>query len=167
MLNPSNGLSLLRGPLAFLFLVDSTALRMTAVVLAMITDFTDGFLARRFKYSSKLGAILDPAMDKFFVYFVLGVFFMEGSITLPHAALMVSRDLALCVFAIILKLKGAWQAYTCRPVRWGKITTTMQFGIIIALTLGVQLAPYVYWAFALVGIFVLIELINRSKTTLS
>ncbi len=163
MFNPPNSLSLLRAPLALLFLYESPVIRIIAVLLAMITDFSDGFLARKYKYSSRLGAILDPLMDKFFVFFVLGVFLVEKSLTPTQSVLMISRDIFLCIFAILLKIRGDWKTYKCKAVRWGKVTTTMQFGIIITLTLGFKVPFYTYLLFMAVGILVFIELIKLSR----
>src|ERR1700722_284961 len=116
MLSLSNGLSFLRAPLALLFLVDSITWRVTAIILAMITDSIDGYLARRYRSASQFGAILDPAMDKFFVFFGLGVLLMENRLELWQAGAMLSRDFFLCVFAIYLSLKGNLQAYQYRAI---------------------------------------------------
>src|SRR5581483_12415887 len=98
MLNLSNSLSLLRAPLAFLFLLENTTLRLVAIVLAMLTDSIDGYLARRYQGTTRFGAILDPAMDKFFVLFALVVFVLEKKLLLWQAGAMLSRDFALCLF---------------------------------------------------------------------
>jgi len=66
MLTLSNALTFLRAPLALLFLSEVTALRIGAIIIAMVTDGIDGYLARRNSSVTKLGAILDPIMDKFF-----------------------------------------------------------------------------------------------------
>lgn len=167
MFNPPNSLSLLRAPLALLFLYESPVIRITAVILAMITDFSDGFLARRYKYSSRVGAILDPVMDKFFVFFVLSIFLFEKKLSLSQSILMISRDIFLCLFALILKIRGDWKTYKCKAVRWGKVTTTMQFGIIITLTLGFKVPFYTYLLFMAVGILVFIELLKLSRPKIS
>ena len=77
MFTLSNVLSLVRGPLAFLFLIDRIDVRAGVILAAILTDCVDGYLARRYKYTTRLGAILDPVMDKFFVLFVLSILFYE------------------------------------------------------------------------------------------
>lgn len=163
MLNPPNSLSLLRAPLALLFLSESILVRTIAVFFAMLTDCIDGYLARRYQYTSRLGAVLDPMMDKFFVFFVLGMFVFEQRLPFWQALLMISRDIFLCIFALYLAIRGDWKSYRSKAVRWGKVTTAMQFAIIILLTLNVFPPSFVYLIFPLVGLLVFIELIRRSK----
>jgi len=133
----------------------------------MLTDCIDGYLARRYAYTSRLGAVLDPMMDKFFVFFVLIVFAVEHRLQPWQAILMISRDLFLCIFALYLAIRGAWKSYRCRAVRWGKVTTAMQFGIIVLHTFNYAPPSFVYWAFALVGLLVFIELVKRSGASLA
>jgi CDP-diacylglycerol--glycerol-3-phosphate 3-phosphatidyltransferase len=167
MLNPPNSLSLLRAPLAFLFLSENLLVRTSALLLAMLTDCVDGYLARRYQYTSKLGAILDPMMDKFFVFFTLSIFIFEKKIFFWQALLMISRDLFLCLFAIYIIAKKDWRSYKFQAVRWGKITTAMQFSIILLHTFNIALPNFIYWIFSVVGFFMFIELIKLSKSTAS
>ncbi len=66
-------------------------------VTACITDWLDGFLARRFAQSTQLGAFLDPIADKLLVAIVLvivvGEKLMPG-LAIP-AAVIVGREVAI------------------------------------------------------------------------
>lgn len=158
MLSLSNGLSFLRAPLAFLFLVENTTFRVSAILLAMFTDSIDGYLARKRRAVTQFGAILDPAMDKFFVFFVLTVLLFEGRIDLWKSLAMISRDFFLCAFGIYLSLSGLWKTYACKSIRWGKATTALQFIALIGLTLGFSFSKYFYCIFILFGLLAFIEL---------
>jgi CDP-diacylglycerol--glycerol-3-phosphate 3-phosphatidyltransferase len=158
MLSLSNGLTLLRAPLAFLFLIDNTALRVVAILLAMITDSIDGYLARRRSTVTQFGAILDPAMDKFFVFFALAVLMIEGKIETWQALSMISRDFFLCAFGIYLSLSGLWKTYECKSIRWGKATTALQFLALIGITSQLPLPGYFYCIFILFGLLAFVEL---------
>src|ERR1700733_7171791 len=149
MLSLSNSLSFLRAPLAFLFLIDNMACRLIAIFLAMLTDSIDGYLARKRQTTTQFGAILDPAMDKFFVFFALAVLYAEGALALWQACAMVARDFSLCIFGLYLSLAGQWHAYECRALRWGKISTALQFLVLIGLTLGYKSPSYLYIIFIL------------------
>ncbi|MBI3236184.1 MAG: CDP-alcohol phosphatidyltransferase family protein [Chlamydiales bacterium] len=158
MLSISNGLSFLRAPLAFLFLTENISLRVTAILLAMLTDSFDGYLARRRKSVTQFGTILDPAMDKFFVFFVLTILLVEGKLALWQSLAMIARDFFLCAFGIYLSLSGLWKAYACKSIRWGKITTALQFLTLIGLTLTISIPGYFFCIFILFGILAFIEL---------
>ncbi len=167
MLNPSNGLSLLRAPLAFAFLVDSPLVRTIVVLLAMITDCFDGYLARKFKYTTRVGAILDPLMDKFFVYFTLCVLFFESKISVWQGAAMLSRDVFLCLFGIYLILSKNWESYKFRSIKWGKITTATQFFVLITISLGYTLPQLFYVVFVIFGMLAFIELLQLTRETIA
>jgi len=163
MFSLSNGLSLLRAPLALLFLSQSIFLRLAAILLAMFTDGLDGFLARRQRSTTQLGAILDPAMDKLFVFIALGVLFYEGKFELWQAAAMITRDCFLLVFAVYLKVTGRWRAYQFRSIRWGKATTALQFIVLILLTMEIAFPPFVYSIFIVFGLLAFVELLQIVK----
>jgi len=158
MFSLSNSLSFLRAPLALLFLAESTTLRLIAIVLAILTDSIDGYLARRNQSVTQFGAILDPAMDKFFVFFALGVLFIEQRIALWQACAMLSRDASLCLFGLYLGISKKWQAYQCQSIRWGKITTALQFLVLIGLVLNIPIPWYVFVLFILFGVLAFFEL---------
>jgi CDP-diacylglycerol--glycerol-3-phosphate 3-phosphatidyltransferase len=158
MITLSNGLSLIRAPLAFLFCQGSPTLRLTAVILAMLTDSIDGYFARRYKSASRFGAILDPAMDKFFVYFALTALFFEGRIALFELTAMLSRDFFVCLYACIMTAMGKWNTIVFRAIRWGKITTALQFIALMGLILDIAFPWYVYTAFLAMGWLAFLEL---------
>ncbi|GLP96124.1 CDP-diacylglycerol--glycerol-3-phosphate 3-phosphatidyltransferase [Paraferrimonas sedimenticola] len=66
-------------------------------VLASITDYLDGYLARRLNQSTEFGAFLDPVADKVMVAISLVLLAEHYSvwwITLP-AAIMISREIVI------------------------------------------------------------------------
>jgi CDP-diacylglycerol--glycerol-3-phosphate 3-phosphatidyltransferase len=169
MLSLSNSLSFLRAPLAFLFLIENTTCRIVAILLAMFSDSIDGYLARKRQAVTRFGAILDPAMDKFFVLFALSVLFTEGRLELWQGCAMISRDFFLCVFGLYLSLSGHWESYKFTAIRWGKVTTALQFIVLVGLTLDVRCPSYLYCVFILFGMLAFIELwrIKRGGGALS
>lgn len=167
MFNPPNSLSFLRAPLALLFIIEHTTLRTLVILLAMLTDCIDGYLARRYRYTSRFGAILDPMMDKFFVYVALTVLFHESRITLWAIAAMLSRDFALLIYMLYLRIKGHWAVFVFRAIRWGKITTAAQFCVLIALVIRFSFPPVFYLSFVLFGVLAFFELLRSSKVALT
>ena len=67
----------------FIFFLDSDFMRKLAALfflIASITDYLDGLLARFFKEESKLGELLDPIADKIIVATALILLVMDGTI---------------------------------------------------------------------------------------
>lgn len=158
MLSIPNLLSIVRIPLALAFLQQNSAIRILAIILALISDGLDGFIARRFQKKTQFGAMLDPLMDKFFVFFLLTALFIEDKITLEQAATMLCRDLAIICFGFYLILTGNWSKFQFRSIWCGKVTTVAQLSVLAILTYGITLPYYIYTSFIVVGVLALVEL---------
>jgi CDP-diacylglycerol--glycerol-3-phosphate 3-phosphatidyltransferase len=154
----SNFLSLLRGPLALLFMIDHPLYRSIAIILAMASDSLDGYLARKYRKTSQIGAVLDPLMDKFFVFFAVSAFILEGQLRLWEALALISRDFAVLFFGLYLALRGTWSNFQFRSIWSGKITTTLQFFVLLGLTFHITMPLYIFWCFIALGILALFEL---------
>jgi cardiolipin synthase len=89
----------------------SPELVLAGVTSAAVTDYLDGFLARRWRQGTVLGSYLDPIADKVFVGFVGTALAMEGSLPAWLVALLVSRD-------AIHVAGGAWRRAGALGWRW-------------------------------------------------
>lgn len=165
MITLSNSLSFSRAPLALLFLQEAPSLRLLAIFLAMLTDSIDGYLARRYLSTSRFGAMLDPIMDKFFVYFALGTLFFEGKIASWEVMAMISRDFFLCLYAILMIAMRKWKTVVFRSVRWGKITTTLQFIVLIGLVYEISFPWIAFVSFIAMGWLAFLELFLLTTPT--
>lgn len=157
----SNFITLLRGPLAFFFLIQNTNVRIAVLALAVVTDVVDGFLARWSKTTSQFGAALDPIMDKFFVYVVLSVFYFEHDVHVWQGFAMISRDFFVLLFGVYLLATKRWHTYEFISVRFGKISTALQFLVILLLLVGFTVPLWVYYLFIAFGFLTGIELLYR------
>jgi CDP-diacylglycerol---glycerol-3-phosphate 3-phosphatidyltransferase len=153
-----NLITLIRGPIALLFLSDSLLLRTLSIAIAMVTDGLDGYLARRYNSISRLGTLLDPIMDKLFVTFLLVTFLWEGSLTGWQAVMLLSRDIAILLFGLFLVAKGSWHRFEFQSVGSGKLTTFLQFFFLIALTFHVTIPFFVFPLFTILGVVFWIQL---------
>jgi CDP-diacylglycerol--glycerol-3-phosphate 3-phosphatidyltransferase len=148
----------MRAPLALLFFCDNVFFRALAIILAMITDYLDGYLARRFRMTSQLGAFLDPLMDKIFVITAAVITIQEGGMQIWEALSLISRDFAVLLFGFYLAVQGKWGTFKFRSIWCGKLVTTLQFFVLLGLTFHLSIPFYAYYFFILLGIFSWIEL---------
>lgn len=65
------------------------------LVVSGLTDFLDGKLARLLDQSSRLGALLDPFVDRLYLVTTLAAFVARGLLPWWVAALLIGRDLLL------------------------------------------------------------------------
>ncbi|OXC67995.1 hypothetical protein AYX13_03448 [Cryptococcus neoformans] len=68
-----------------------------------VTDWLDGWLARRYNSFSVLGSILDPAADKALMTTLVGTLAWAGLLPVPLAILIVGRDVALSLSAFYFR----------------------------------------------------------------
>lgn len=143
--------SFLRIPLAALLLIESSIWRIFAIMCAMCTDILDGYLARHFQATSRLGTMLDPITDKFFAIFALSIFFYEMKMSALEAFAFLSRDLFLIAFTFYLLCTKNWGRYKVRALTWGKVSTSCQLIVLIALAANFRIPSLSYSIFVAFG----------------
>ena len=103
-------------------------------VIGAITDFLDGYIARKYKLITDLGKFLDPIGDKLLVTFALILVTTDGIVPLPYGAIalaiIVGRDLVVDMLRFVAAGKGIVIA-----ADWfGKYkTTTQDFAMLFLL----------------------------------
>lgn len=97
-------------------------------------------------------------MDKFFVFFVVGILIHEGRIESWEAVALISRDFAVLIFGLYLTLRGSWSNFQFQSIWCGKITITLQFFVLIGLIFNLVIPIYIFWCFIVLGILALFEL---------
>lgn len=129
---------------------------LLVLVISSVTDFLDGYIARTFKQTSRLGQLLDPAADRLFIFAALIGLTVRGVIPWWLLAVIVGRDALLLALGIVSANFG----YGPLPVHHlGKVATACLFYALPLLMLG-QAFPGAEWftdplgwAFALWGAF--------------
>ncbi|WP_163559135.1 CDP-diacylglycerol--glycerol-3-phosphate 3-phosphatidyltransferase [Halomonas sp. NO4] len=124
----------------FFYLPFSWSMPVAAALfaLASVTDWLDGYLARRWDQSTPFGAFLDPVADKVMVAVALALLverFDSAWLTLP-ALVIIGRE-------IVISALREWMAEMGKrssvAVSWlGKVKTTLQM---VALLLLIAFAP--------------------------
>lgn len=134
-----NGLSLLRLTLGLAFPVVPSNWRLPVIAIAALTDFLDGFLARRWNAGSDTGRWLDPLADKVFVLALLATLLAEGAISPVWAAAILARDVAVTAAVIVVLRRGQRRDWNSMRPRWlGKLTTALQFVLLLLLVINPQ-----------------------------
>ncbi len=109
---------------------------------AALTDFIDGQVARRTHTVSKLGQLLDPAVDRILMITgVLGVF-LVGRIPLWIILVVLARDLLMLIGGGILLAKYKIRIPVIYP---GKVATTLLFVGFAGLLLNWPLVAGLGW----------------------
>lgn len=123
-----NLLSLLRAALApavaWAILRGHERIALAVLLLAAITDYLDGWAARKLRVESAAGAYLDPIADKLLLvtlYFCEG---LAGYLPAWLVALVFGRDLMILAFAAWALLFTRLRSFP--PSVWGKISTGAQ-----------------------------------------
>ncbi|MBQ8522265.1 MAG: CDP-diacylglycerol--glycerol-3-phosphate 3-phosphatidyltransferase [Clostridia bacterium] len=79
-------------------------------VIAALTDFLDGYIARKYNLVTDFGKFLDPIADKLLVASVLFMIAIDGTIPNPWGVIVVSlimgRELIIDAFRLIACTKG-------------------------------------------------------------
>ena len=74
--------------------------------LAALTDFFDGFFARRFNTTSKLGEILDPIADKVLACAMLLLLCSAARLPALLGGLLIVREIAVCGLRSVASERG-------------------------------------------------------------
>ncbi|MEO6052876.1 MAG: CDP-diacylglycerol--glycerol-3-phosphate 3-phosphatidyltransferase [Chthoniobacterales bacterium] len=124
-------------------------------VLASVSDFLDGWVARHFKQKSPLGVILDPIADKALLFSaVITLSLTDWSYRLPiwFVVLVIARDAVIMLgFAVVKHLAGSMEV---RPSWTGKAATALQM---IAISWVMLEIPYPQYSVYAAGFFTLLS----------
>lgn len=143
-----NALCVARLVLGLTFPVVPTDWRLGVVIAAALSDLFDGYLARWLGAESDAGRLLDPVADKVFVFVLAGTLIAEGAIPPLWAVGLAARDITVLVGLVYLIVTRQWAwGRRLRPSPVGKVTTTAQFALLLALVIW---AAVPVWAFAAV-----------------
>ncbi len=123
---------------------------LSLFILAALTDYLDGYLARKWNQITNLGRMLDPIADKAMVLIALVVIavrsqYVQGSAAndmLPAIVLIIFRE----VFVSGLREFLGDKAGTLKVTALAKWKTTLQMLAIVVILASFLLGHY-YWAF--------------------
>ena len=129
-----NILTLLRivlTPVCIFFLFKKFFLISLVIFLfASLSDFLDGYFARKYNSVSKVGAFLDPVADKMLVVGLFLSFYFLGIIIDVYILIMIIfRDVFVTILRVFMQLKGI----TMITSKISKLKTAIQFSVIMVI----------------------------------
>jgi CDP-diacylglycerol--glycerol-3-phosphate 3-phosphatidyltransferase/cardiolipin synthase len=126
-------------PDAWLSPVTQNWIGMGVFALAAITDWLDGYLARRLGATSQFGAFLDPVADKLMVAAALILLVNLGRAEAYLAIIIIGREIAISALREWMARLGRSRNVAVAFV--GKIKTVAQMTALIALLLWEDVIP--------------------------
>lgn len=159
VLNVPNLLSFLRIALVpvflWLLLEEMFVTAITVLAVAGLTDFLDGYLARKLDQTTKLGKMLDPVADRLYIFATLLALSATGYVPWWLSGLVILRDVLMLISLPVLASVG----HRSLPVHYlGKASTFALLYAFPLLLMGKIFTEAAFiitplaWAFALWGV---------------
>lgn len=135
-MNIANKLTVLRilmiPPVIGFLLFGYSNVALGLFAFATLTDFLDGYLARKLNMITNFGKFMDPLADKLLVLSALMCFVELGRLSSIVVIIIFSRELIISIFRAI----AASENVVIAAGFLGKIKTTVQFLMTILIFLG-------------------------------
>ena len=135
-------------------------------IAACITDFFDGYLARKYNQVTTFGKFMDPLADKLLVCAALICFLADPQTNMPAwvVIIIISREFIISGFRLIASDNGVVIAASY----WGKFKTTFQMLMIILLILDLGgvftiIETIVTWIALILTVVSLIDYLTKNK----
>jgi cardiolipin synthase len=145
-MNVPNILTLSRFVLIPLFLVlylkDQPAAALTTLLVALLTDLLDGYIARHSGQVTVTGSMLDPLADKLLVLSVVLALLIKNILPLSAFAVMAFREIVMIIGSAIYYFQGL---KTVPANLFGKATTVIYYAAILLMFLELPGGVAVLW----------------------
>jgi phosphatidylglycerophosphate synthase len=153
-----NILSFSRVLLAAAFVVvKGTDARLCVVGVAGVTDFLDGYIARRGQWTTRWGALIDPIADRVFALVAVSWFLFDGALSTAGYFVMISRDLMTAVGFLVARVVP-WLKPVEFKARWsGKLVTVLQLATFVALLVFPRWVTLSLWLVGLASAYSVVD----------
>jgi CDP-diacylglycerol--glycerol-3-phosphate 3-phosphatidyltransferase len=132
---------------AFVALRDPSA-RIALLAIASVTDFLDGWLARRNQATTRSGALIDPIADRLFVLTALCIYLIERAISTGTFFIVLSRDIATVIGFFVARSIPWLRAVEFRARLLGKLVTVFQLLTLAAVIVAPSAVPSLVFVLA-------------------
>lgn len=173
-MNIANQLTILRIVLVPVFmyflLAGNMSMAAGVFILASVTDFFDGYLARKLNLITNLGKFMDPLADKILVMAAFICLVEIGTVSSWAVVIILGREFIVSIFRAVAAAEGIVIAASW----WGKLKTNSQMLAIILLlfngtpfeVMNGQLAHIVLWIAVALTVISGVDYILKNKQVL-
>jgi CDP-diacylglycerol--glycerol-3-phosphate 3-phosphatidyltransferase len=140
---------------AFVHFAAHPVMAVAILCAAGISDWLDGWVARRLKQETKFGALLDPICDRLFVIPVLATLVFVHGVPLWQLAVLITRDVVNTLGAAVVWILRPDRFRDMHPLRSGKVVTSLQFWCVVHIVLGLPFFVVTFTAVALATVWAL------------
>lgn len=145
-MNVPNILTISRFVLIPLFLVlylnDQPIAALTTLMVALLTDFLDGYIARRSGQVTVTGSMLDPLADKLMVLSVVLALLIKDILPWSAFVVMAFREIVMIIGSAVYLFQGL---KTVPANLFGKATTVIYYAAILLMFLEQPEGVIVLW----------------------
>lgn len=124
-------------PYAYFLYIGRYRLAFMLFMLAGFSDFIDGILARYFRWTSKLGSILDPLADKLLMLCSFFILYLIGQLPLYVLVILTFRDFYIMYGVIYIHINNP-ASLKFEPLMTSKVNTSLQLLLIFCLILNLS-----------------------------
>ena len=107
------------------------AVALPIFLVAALSDFADGYIAREWKLVSRIGAALDPIADKLNMLVATLLLAWQSLLPIWLAAAIIGRDVV--IVAGVLAYRRFRGTMEITPPRLSKVNTVIEFGVLLAV----------------------------------
>ncbi|MDR0813890.1 MAG: CDP-alcohol phosphatidyltransferase family protein [Oscillospiraceae bacterium] len=118
------------------YLLEKTEIKITAIIIyaaAGVSDFLDGYIARKFKLTTKLGKVLDPLGDKLMMVSALVMITVDRIIPFWAAAAVIIKEAMMGIGGLIISRRNNKDIPPSNII--GKISTVLFIAACLTLML--------------------------------
>lgn len=161
--------------IVFFYLADfvpyGKVIALVIYILSAVTDFLDGYIARKYNLITNLGKFMDPIADKMLTISVLILVICDGTVPMPYGAIAAIIILAREFIVSALRQIASTKNIVIAADMWGKVKTNFQlvsFGALMLLSFltkntnyngtGIEIFSIINWV--LLGCTVLLTVIS-------
>lgn len=151
-------------PASWLGVPEQNAVATALFIIAALTDWFDGYLARKWNQTSQFGAFLDPVADKLMVAAALLILLKFQRVEEWVALVIIGREIAISALREWMAQIGASRSVAVSSI--GKVKTAAQMVAIPLLLfdgvvplLGVRSAPLGTWLIYVAAVLTVVSML--------